>query len=306
MNLSTLSQQNARALARPKTPKGDLMTAINEFPYRGFIQVEVFGVEPFVMFSNYDDIVAQHYLFRGPDSFESLSLQLWAQLAAISNVALDVGAFTGIYGLVATHANPNLKVMAFEPSLNTFARLVTNVLANDMGGRLGTIKAALGEADGTLTLKHPAGIHCLGSEETLVDGRHASVWFEEEARVMTGDTMAGHQRARPKDFIVDIDLAKTDLIKIDVEGFEIRVLRGMKKLLASNKPALIIECLGVGQFDEVNAVLAPLGYHSRFVDDEGHLLHQDRARFSRHPRNVLFHADAHVIAGFEAATAQST
>ncbi len=297
MDLATITAQNTRALLCLRSPNIDFMAAIRDYPYRGFIEAQITGCQPFVMFSNYDDIVAQHYLFRGPDSFESFSLKLWSHLSRMSKVVFDVGAFSGVFALAATHSNPEVKVVAFEPSLNTFVRLVTNVLANGMGGRIGTVKAALGERDGQLTLKHPAGIHCLGSEETLVDGRHESVWFQEEVRVMAGDQLSAHYATNSRDFVIEVDPGAVDLIKIDVEGFELSVLRGMTALLDRRKPTLLVECLSLGQFDEVFAFLQPKGYFFRFIDDAGSAAHQDRDRFAQHPRNVLFMSSDELLEG---------
>ncbi len=43
------------------------------------------------------------------------------------------------------------------------------------------------------------------------------------------------------DFKQDISFNRIDFVKIDVEGFEMRVLGGMKRLLEARKPALLIE-----------------------------------------------------------------
>ena len=137
MDLSSLLAGNSRALRRPISTEVSVIDAGREFPYRGFIQVAIENAEPFLMFSNHDDIVAQHYLFHGADAFESYSLRLWTHFAKRARVTYDIGSFTGVFSLAAIHANPSLKALAFEPSINTFARLVTNVIANGAGGRIG-------------------------------------------------------------------------------------------------------------------------------------------------------------------------
>ena len=43
------------------------------------------------------------------------------------------------------------------------------------------------------------------------------------------------------DFEGQIDFARIEFIKIDVEGFEMEVLRGMTRLVETRKPALMIE-----------------------------------------------------------------
>jgi methylase of polypeptide subunit release factors len=138
-------EANARALARrPFLQPGyefrpvsvhdrGLREIKREYPYLGYVDVEVEGVPPFLMFSTNDDQVAQTYFWHGPDAFESLSLRLWRELARHSGSVLDVGAFTGVYSLTAARANPEAEVYCFEPVKRTFGRLVINLKANRLG-----------------------------------------------------------------------------------------------------------------------------------------------------------------------------
>jgi FkbM family methyltransferase len=43
------------------------------------------------------------------------------------------------------------------------------------------------------------------------------------------------------DVVKDLNIEKIDLIKIDVEGYEYKVLMGMKEILEKNKPNILIE-----------------------------------------------------------------
>ena len=53
-------------------------------------------------------------------------------------------------------------------------------------------------------------------------------------------------------------------MKIDAEGHELKVLRGLKCTLEEPGPAVFVECLGGGAFAEVRSFLERLGY-SRFT-----------------------------------------
>lgn len=66
MDLQSLTKANNLALSQPQSPNRDLMEAISQFPYRGFIEVQITGAAPFLMFSNYDDIVASTICFAAP------------------------------------------------------------------------------------------------------------------------------------------------------------------------------------------------------------------------------------------------
>ena len=49
-------------------------------------------------------------------------------------------------------------------------------------------------------------------------------------------------------------------MKIDVEGFEDRVLEGMRRVLTESHPAIIVECHPDGPYRTVQKILAHYGY----------------------------------------------
>jgi hypothetical protein len=53
---------------------------------------------------------------------------------------------------------------------------------------------------------------------------------------------------------------RADIIKVDVEGLEARVLTGAHETLARYKPALILESLTEQAFEEIRDVLKSHGY----------------------------------------------
>jgi len=57
-----------------------------------------------------------------------------------------------------------------------------------------------------------------------------------------------------------------DVVKIDIEGWEVEALRGASVLLGGRKPALIIEVHSYDLERECLALLAPYGYETRIVN----------------------------------------
>jgi len=258
--------------------------------YRGFVDIAIDGCPAFVMFCNDDDIIAKSYLHKGPNAFEGQSLRVWSQLAKSHDVIFDVGAFTGIYALAAAAVNPRAKVLAIEPAANNFHRLAANVVANGFGERVGCIQIALGDRRQALDLHHPDGIYVLSSGESLLPNQPRRTWYSERVEVMRADDLPKAYARNPRPFVVLLDPSIAKLIKIDVEGFETRVVKGFGRLLQRNQPTFVIECLGIEPFRSVSRLLEPYSYRSRFIDDLGGTLHQDEERFKAHPANVLFWA----------------
>ena len=60
-----------------------------------------------------------------------------------------------------------------------------------------------------------------------------------------------------------------DLVKIDVEKFEPSVLRGMPRILARDRPTIIVECLTDGPYDAVDAILRDARYMMFHLTGDG-------------------------------------
>jgi FkbM family methyltransferase len=128
-------------------------------------------------------------------------------------VFVDVGANVGTYAMVlARHVGPNGRVIAIEPHPVTHARLTFNRAAS--GATQATlVAAAAGPADGELLI------------ETDGDNLGAS-------HIVTGEP-AGHALRVPalrlQRILDQAGVSRVDALKIDVEGFEDRVLTGFFK-----------------------------------------------------------------------------
>ncbi|MEU6193005.1 FkbM family methyltransferase [Streptomyces sp. NPDC047061] len=277
MRISEVEAANARMLAhapsvRPVTTGDIIRVHRKKFPYRGYVEIESPYCPPFVMFCVNDDAVAMDTLWNGTFGYEPGTLATWSRLAARSSTIADVGAHVGYFSMIAAHANPKAKVHSFEPVDQIHARLSVNVRSN-----------------GVQNIKlHQAGV---SSEPGWAD---ISVRFSGNL-LSTGSTLEGvaapdAQHKRIQLLTLDEVFAETklDLVKIDVEGHEMSVLRGARQVLKRDRPTLVMEALVDASLDDLVAEFEPLGYEVHWIaEHDGALVPWNEAR-PPHTRNLLF------------------
>lgn len=223
--------------------------------YRGFVDVAIPGCPPFVMFTNDDCSVAGVCLTR---DFEPASLRLWCKLARSATGVLDIGAFTGIYALAAASIRPDLSVYAYEPNPYSMSRLRVNRSANALWNiedqlcavghrpgqvRLNWLRKKEGVLVTTATLATRPGVPESALEHAIV-----------EVRALDDSAFCAQLGSRP-------------LVKIDVEGTEALVMKGLTRLLQQT-PDILIESFSADACEAINALILPLGYQVFFIDED--------------------------------------
>ena len=160
-------------------------------------------------------------------SFEGDDEAMLARLVAAGDRVFDVGANVGWHALHLAHANSTGMVYAFEPVPATYARLEANVALNDRSN-IATFPFGLGEREETLTLyldeSMPVGASAV---DHAAEGQAVPV----ECRMRSLDAVVAELGVQP------------DVVKIDVEGAELFVLRGAAGALDSAHPAVFCELL---------------------------------------------------------------
>jgi FkbM family methyltransferase len=247
-----------------------------EYSYFGYVGVEVEGVAPVAMFSNNDDRVAQCYFFYGHDSFESFSMRAWQRLAEDSKHIFDVGAFSGVYSLIAAQANRRASIYALEPMERTYWRLSDNVRANRLFRRIEAHRVAASDEDGRAELNVYRGARVLGSGSSLSakEGQTAT-------RIQAVETV------RLDTFVREHGIPGVDLVKLDVERYELQAIGGMVGLL-EHKPAMLVEVFSSELLREVADLLSPHGYSFAVLDDLGQRAYVEDVNAHEEARNVLF------------------
>jgi len=189
---------------------------------------------------------ALSFLKLGRDAFDPMLLRLCREHVRRTEAVWDIGANVGIFSLAA--ATRGGRVLAVEPDPWLYSLLTeTRHHRKNQQYELEPLCAALAEVPGTAHLAIAAR------------GR-ASNYLERFA----GRSDAGGIRSRCLVPVLTLDLLlqgrqAPSLVKIDVEGAELAILRGASNLLEMVRPKLLIE-VGDSTRDEVIDILHTAQY----------------------------------------------
>jgi FkbM family methyltransferase len=143
------------------------------------------------------------------------------------DVMYDVGANVGFFSLLAARlVGPSGKVVAFEPVPANAAAIRRNAALNHFS-KLEVVEAAVGDREGEIELiltRHPGGASIIPdtpSPDIIGRTRVPIVRLDDQVRVA---------KVPPPRFV-----------KIDVEGAESAVLRGMEWIARTHRPAIVCE-----------------------------------------------------------------
>jgi FkbM family methyltransferase len=157
---------------------------------------------------------------------------LFAPHVATDAVIIDIGAHAGQFSKLFARMAPSGHVYAFEPSAYARSVMAPAVAFNGLRN-ITLIPAGLGDQAATRVLHTPLKrSHSLGFGTAHL-GVGAGPAVDQTVEVTTLDAFA-ESRA----------LTRLDLIKADIEGWELRALKGGEKTLRRFLPALYLEVDG--------------------------------------------------------------
>ncbi|MBX9700019.1 MAG: FkbM family methyltransferase [Acetobacteraceae bacterium] len=160
---------------------------------------------------------------------QALLARIAAAVLPADGVALDVGANIGLAALTLAPLVPQGRVHSFEPVPEPLAYLRANAVADPLGN-IEVVPLAVGAAPGRIAI-HPGANFSAGSH--VVDAAHA---FRGGLPVLELEMTALDAWAAARG-----GLPRLDLIKLDVEGYEIEALDGAAGLLAAHRPVVVLE-----------------------------------------------------------------
>lgn len=169
----------------------------------------------------------------------------WLNGMKKKSVFYDVGACIGSYSMIA--AANGLDVYSFEPEPENFATLVKNFEINGHLSHAYAIAASDEKKAGNLYVtKGGAGQSC-----------HQ---FGEKSEYQERSIRKGCI-AMPLDEMLDIGLPHPDYLKIDVDGFEPKVIKGAERILHNGLTSLLVE-VNTNNEDHLKMVehICSLGY----------------------------------------------
>ena len=164
----------------------------------------------------------------------------------------DVGANYGLFTFGLRAGLPDLRIEAFEPDPD-YVALLQRTLGLSGPDRVQVHPFALSDNQGKVTFKRDL---VSGSTGFLLASRQPS----DGAMDPAGDWRIIEVVASTID-AESVRLGMPDLIKIDVEGAELAVLRGGKGTLEAHMPIILVEC--THRQEEVRLFLEELGYEIR-------------------------------------------
>ena len=178
----------------------------------------------------------------------------WLNGLAEEAVLLDVGANIGLYSLYAATAR-RCRVFAFEPESQNFALLNRNIQANGLDARIAAFPCALSDRVGLDRLylsrfETGGSCHSFGAEVDFNLNTRASPFVQGCASWTLDAAVAEGAIPVPR------------YIKIDVDGFEHKVIAGARTTLADKGvESLLIEVNPhLAEHRDMVAELAGLGF----------------------------------------------
>lgn len=200
-------------------------------------KIDKFGNVLSVFHTNADDHIFR-IIKETEDFYESELLSDLAVYLHPGDLVIDIGANIGNHTLYFSSIC-KCNVISFEPNPPAVDILIKNVVDNNLSNKVTIFNCGLGEHEGKIVVAPDNDINNLGST-------HFSIGSDD-----------GICLKRLDDFKFS-SLIK--LIKIDVEGMEIDVLRGASETIRTSNAVLCIECDEVHKFDEIFKYLKQFGY----------------------------------------------
>jgi len=200
-----------------------------------------------------DNFIDNEIYLRG--IFEEKSIHALTELIMEKRCKyfVDIGANMGIYTVLFAKRFSFERIYAFEPDPRNFSQLHANIFLNNLYDKVAIYNLALSSED---------------SEKTFYLSRNKKDIDNEKLNTGTSSLLFNKDR-HISHAVITVQTIKLDdllqiknqsiVIKIDVEGHEYNVLKGMQNLLSNNNCVLSLE-LFQNNFSSVNGYLNDNGY----------------------------------------------
>lgn len=197
---------------------------------------------------------------------------------------LDVGANVGQHSLFAVMCAGIPRAISFEASPHVFPLLKKNIENNKMLGRINPLNWAVSDVSGFVDVLVPE------------EKNNGTGFIVEAKSVEINSTI----NAKPlEDFEEVVEFAKKSLMKVDVEGAELKVIRGASKLIRGGRiKAIIVEVceahlkrFGNTTLDLYLYLTEELGMNGFLISGSGNLVKVESAENTPGFAEMLFISD---------------
>lgn len=184
----------------------------NDYDLTKLEQIEVYGM-PFLITHRFQE----HYLMK---NYERLTINILKSFLKEDSVFIDIGAHYGVYSLIASKESLKGKVYSFEPVLENYTILKKNIELNNISN-IEAYNFAVSDDERE-------------NDFYIANASDSSGFYKHPLT----DTVEIRKVNSIK--IDNLNLGKVDVIKIDTEGHELQVLKGLKNTIKSNSDIKLI------------------------------------------------------------------
>lgn len=163
---------------------------------------------------------AKTFLSKEPETLE------WIDSFEENAVFYDIGANIGLYSIYAAARKKNIKIYSFEPAFFNYHLLNKNIHANGLGDKVTALCLALGDKNCQDVLNIPRMID--GAAYTSF-GKSVDHNRKEIPTVFKQGSL-GFKLDR---LIPEFSIPYPNYVKIDVDGLELEVVKGMETILGT-------------------------------------------------------------------------
>lgn len=188
------------------------------------------------------------YLFRGSDRWDPELLDIAATLVSRSDSVWDVGSNVGLFSKAAAfHAGSQGNVLSIEADFDVIALLnATARQSSENEAKMTVLPVAIADRQGVLSFAIARRARAANAIEGFGSTQAGGVSEVRTLPCMTLDSLLS-------------DFPAPDVLKIDVEGAEILVLKGAKQVLTQARPRVYCE-VSANTREQVCALLEGFGY----------------------------------------------
>jgi FkbM family methyltransferase len=209
------------------------------------------------------DQVAVEAIKKGWTSYEAPLPQLIASWSSgLPLVFVDIGANSGYYSLLSAAFGAR-SVIAFEPAEEIANLLDANIKRSRFEQKIQVQRVVLSNKSGTSKVYYPESSH--GLIETSASLNATFRPSHEKVVDVAVDTLDGFLGAVLKD---DEKL----LLKINVEGHDMAVLEGARRIVSEKRPGIIVELLPGIELSLFNKFIKDQAYVHFSLNNNGYLI----------------------------------
>lgn len=235
IEMESIEETNIEAAASDQTPEQDEM-AIEFDKLKPALDIVASKIGDFAIYKN-DTIISQAIRLFG--EYAHAEIDVMSLYLDENSVYVDVGTNIGYHAL-AIHKQNNCKVLAFEPHPNHFLVAAFNC----QGAPIQILNAGLSDKHETIKID---------DFDVNEEGNYGEIANSTEGIDVQVTTLDA------------LDIAKCDLIKIDVEGLEYNVIMGGLKTIEKFKPVIFYEAIDDAVWPTCHKLLDSMGYKQYWV-----------------------------------------